>query len=96
MNRYVRNPNVVLRKIHSLYYLIDIKSNYRRDTHALPTLNEVGKVIWEMLDAPTDANAIKQKIKELFDVSSLPDGTVEADVDNYISALKDMGYVKNV
>lgn len=93
---FVSNQNIVLRKIHSLYYLVDIKCNYNSEGHAIPALNEVGKAIWESLAEPTKIDAVVKKIIELFDVSSVSESEIKSDVVNYISMLIKMGYVTNV
>ncbi len=96
MDTFVRNQDIVLRKVHSLYYLVDIKCNYNREGHAIPALNEVAKAIWESLAEPTKIDDVVKKIKELFDVSYVSESEIKSDVLNYISMLTKMGYITNV
>lgn len=96
MRQYVRNKNVVLRKIHSAYYLVDIKSNYNCYSHTLPALNEVGAVIWDTIASPATIEDIVEALKRIFDMSAVSDDEVESDVKEYISILSKMGYVSYV
>lgn len=96
MDVFIRNQDVVLREVHSLYYLVDIKCNYNSNGHSIPALNEVGKAIWESLSTPTKIDDIINKIKKLFDVTNISESEVKSDVENYISTLIKMRYVTNV
>ncbi len=96
MDKFVRNQNVVLRKIHSLYYLVDIKCNYNNGSHSIPALNEVGKVIWEALSEPVKIDNIVDEVIKTFDVSQISENEIKSDVENYISILIKMRYVTNV
>lgn len=96
MQRYVHSENVILREIHSVYYLIDIKCNYNSYSHTLPTLNEVGVAIWNAIASPATIEDIMKVLKETFDVSEVSDDEVEKDINEYISLLNKMGYVSYV
>ncbi len=91
-----RNNNIVLRNIHSLYYLVDIKCNYNNESHSIPTLNEVGKVIWESIEKPTKLDDVVKKVITSFDISGININDIKSDVIEYISLLIKMGYVENV
>jgi len=96
MDKFVRNQDIVLRKVHSLYYLVDVKCNYSSKGHSIPALNEVGKVIWESLANPTKIDNIVKEIITLFDVSKISESEIKADVESYILLLTKMRYVTNV
>ena len=96
MDMFIRKQDVILREIHGLYYLIDIKCNYNSDGHSIPTLNDVGKTIWESLEVPAQIDDIVEKITKLFDVSNVPKNEIRTDIENYILMLIQMGYVTNV
>lgn len=45
-----KNENIVARKIHDSYFLIDISDNYSYDKCALYEINETGMFIWDKID----------------------------------------------
>lgn len=94
--KYVAKPDVILRDIHSTYYLVDIKCNYRNDYHQLPVLDNVGKVIWEAITSPLSIEDIVKRVKAAFDVSNVSDTELRSDVSDYLLMLSSLGYVKNV
>lgn len=96
MERFIRKPDVVLRDIHSTYYLVDIKCNYRNDHHRLPVLDEVGKVIWETISSPSSIEDIVNQVKSSFDVADVSDSELRSDACEYLTALNSLGYIKNV
>ena len=94
--KYIRKPDIVLRDIHSTYYLVDIKCNYRNDYHRLPVVDEVGKVIWESLLNPLSVEEIIERVKASFDVAGVTESELHSDVSDYLLMLSSLGYVKNV
>lgn len=96
MDKFVRNQDIVLRKVHSLFYLVDIKCNYNSEGHSIPALNEVGKVIWESLKKPTEIDDIVKEIIKFFDVSNISESEIKSDVENYLSILLKMEFITNV
>ena len=94
--KFIRKQDVVLRDIHSTYYLVDIKCNYRNDYHRLPVLDEVGKLIWESLSCPLSLEDIVKIIKASFNVTNVSENELRSDISEYIFMLSSLGYVKNV
>ena len=94
--KYVAKPDVVLRDIHSTYYLVDIKCNYRNDYHRLPVIDEVGKVIWEALSSPMTIEDIAKRVKATFDITNVQESELRSDISEYLAMLSAIGYVKNV
>lgn len=53
-----KNENIVARKVHGSFFLIDISDNYFGDKCAIYEINETGMFIWDNIDG-------KRNIKEL-------------------------------
>lgn len=47
---YYRNSDIVARKIHGSFFLIDICDNYSGDRCSLYEINETGMFIWEQIN----------------------------------------------
>ena len=45
-----RSSDIVERKIHSTYFLVDITDNYSDDQCALYEINDIGSFIWNCID----------------------------------------------
>ncbi|MEW6676254.1 MAG: PqqD family protein [Nitrospirota bacterium] len=75
---FVKNTSVSYKLIGDELIIID---PYR---HKLLRLNDVGRVIWELLDGRHSMTQIIEKLKEEFDV---PMETIERDVSGFIGLL---------
>lgn len=49
-----KNENIVARKIHGSFFLIDISDNYSGDQCAIYEINETGMFIWEQINGDRD------------------------------------------
>ena len=49
-----KNENIVARKIHGSFFLIDISDNYSGDQCAIYEINETGMFIWEQINGARD------------------------------------------
>lgn len=59
-----KNPEIVRRKIHDSYFLIDITQNYLNDSCMLYEINEIGNFIWEQLEQRNNIEVIADKLFE--------------------------------
>ena len=65
---YVKNPDVVFRKIADEYILVPIRRKVG-DLESIYTLNEVSAKVWELIDGKNTVENIKDKICEDFEVN---------------------------
>ena len=65
---FLIKKNIVARKIHDSYFLIDICQKYLEDKCYLYEINEIGYFIWHELNRTSDINKV---------VSSLLDTIIE-------------------
>ncbi len=89
-----RNENIVARKIHDTFFLVDIKQNYINDKCMLFEINEMGYFIWSMLafteNIETLVDIIIKKIDEPIEKS-----IIFNDVKTFLNTLIMEGYVIN-
>ena len=64
---YKKSDAMVSRKIGDEFILVPIRQDVG-DLESIYTLNETAARIWELIDGKTQANEIKEKIVEEFDV----------------------------
>ncbi len=58
----VKNKNLVERKIHDTYFLIDITENYLDDKCSLYEINDIGDFIWRQLEISNEISDIVKAI----------------------------------
>jgi hypothetical protein len=80
---YRKNPDVVTRKIAGELFLVPIRGKVA-DMQRIFSLNPVGELIWESMDAQENLNDIRDKVVAHFDVSR---ETAMTDVEEFIAAL---------
>ena len=61
------------------------------DLDAIFTLNEVGSVVWQLVDTPTTVHAIVEEIARTFDV---PSDQAERDVVEFLGKLEEAGLIR--
>ena len=87
-----KNVNIVARKIHNTFFLVDIKQNYLNDKCSLYEINEMGYYIWNALDECDEivsiAKMIKEEVEDDIDIECIID-----DVSGFLGMLKKEGYV---
>lgn len=66
-----RKDNVILRKIHGSFFLVDIKDQYNDDRCSIFEINETGSFIW---------NAVKQSAT-LAEIASELQSSIADDID---------------
>ena len=97
MKTYIKNKNIVKRNIHEYAYLIDITENYLDEKCRLYEINQVGSIIWDLLDdyCNDQINEISRKIKSMI-IDDIPFEIIKNDVKDFLSLMKDEGFLKEV
>ena len=92
IKKYRTNPNIVLRKIHDIFYLIDIKANYYNDQCFLYEINEVGVFIWKHINEAQGiqdlARLLKQQITDDIGINILVE-----DIGEFVQVLYGEGFL---
>ena len=99
MNKYRRNENVVERNIHGAFYLIAIRDNYLDDKCRLYEINEVGDVIWNILDSSSEEESqIDCIVKYIIDliVDDVSYYVIKNDVESFIGSISKEGFLRVV
>ena len=60
----IKYINIVERKIHGSFFLIDISDNYAEDKCALYEINEVGSFIWNQIDGKRSLTDIAVELQK--------------------------------
>ena len=90
---YRQNKNVVIRKVHDTFFLIDITDNYMGDQCLLNEINEVGAFIWTELSDAKDIISIAEKLKVQLN-EEIEFEVLYNDVKEYIQYLLQLGLVE--
>jgi hypothetical protein len=86
---YIKDPNLVNRKIAGEMVLVPIRHNVG-DLACIYNLNEVGSRIWELTDGVSNVGRIRDKIVEEYEVT--PEDA-EADITEFLNQLEQVGAV---
>ncbi len=72
-----KQVNIISRKIHDTFFLIDITDNYAQDKCALYEINETGNFIWDHINGQNSINdiatALQHAIVDEIDLQILVD-----------------------
>ncbi len=92
---FIKNDNIVLRKIHGSFFLIDISDNYLEDKCSIFEINEIGKFIWDSMD---EYNTIEELVSTLQNVidDEIPYEELYSDVSEYMNDIVDKKFVLEV
>jgi hypothetical protein len=82
--RYQRNENFVFRRIEDETILVPIKDNVG-DMGSIYNLNEVGALVWELLDGQKTLHDIRDTVVAQFEVSTQE---AQADICEFINQLE--------
>ena len=86
---FVKDPNIVSRKIAGEVILVPIRKNVG-DLESIYTLNEVAARIWELIDGKKKVRDIHKVIIDEFDVAS---EEAERDIKNLLKQLAKIGAI---
>ncbi len=90
-----KKEGIVLRKIHGLYYLIDIKCNYTDDKCYLYETNEIGAFLWENLDRFPGAGALAHELWGQI-TDEVEEEVILADVRGYLKVLQAESFIEEI
>lgn len=90
---YKKNDNIVARRIHDTFFLINIKDNYWDEKCRLYELNEIGYLIWKKLDIHNDILGISVALIEGIDDEVEP-SIIYKDVKAFIELLVQEKFVE--
>jgi hypothetical protein len=88
------NQNIILRKIHDTFFLIDITQNYFNDKCTLYEINESVAFIWERLKSGQELNDIYSDFLNML-VSNEPVDEILSDLEEYVAILKANGFLED-
>ena len=88
-----KNTNIIARKIHDTFFLINIKDDYSDEKCRLYEINEIGYFIWNNI---SDGIRLEEVISLLLEaiVGDVDENQVRYDVKNYVASLVDMGFIE--
>jgi len=89
---FVKDPNIVSRKIADEIILVPIRQNVG-DLESIYTLNEVAARIWELIDGERKIEEIKDKIVEEFEVTP---AEAEKDLIELLQKLEKIEAIKKI
>ena len=88
-NTYQKDSNIVYRKIADEYILVPIRQQVA-DLNCIYTLNEIGALIWELIDGKSNIEQILKGITAVYDVEE------EAAKDDLISFISQLLKIKAI
>ncbi|GAH73156.1 unnamed protein product [marine sediment metagenome] len=89
MKFFIKNPNIVSRKIAGEVILVPIRKNVG-DLESIYTLNEVAARIWELIDGKRKIGEIEKVITDEFDITS---EKAERDIEDLLRQLVKIGAI---
>ena len=81
-----KNENVVARKIHGSYFLIDISDNYFNDKCALYEINETGFFIWNSINGARSVEDLVELLRNAI-IGDIDIQILHDDVIDFVDAL---------
>lgn len=97
MRNYRRNKNIVERKIHGASYLIDISDNYMDEKCHLYEMNDMGDIIWNIIDESSKVESqidyIVLHIKKMI-IDDIPYDVIRMDVESFFNSIKNEGFIE--
>jgi|SRR3989338_5117966 len=82
-NIYKKDSNIVYRRIANEYILVPIKQQVA-DLNCIYILNEIGALIWELIDGKSNIEKILKGVTAVYDVD---EGTAKDDIIFFINQL---------
>ena len=90
---FEKNENIVARKIHDTFFLINITDKYENDKCILYQINEIGFFIWNNIDGKNSSNDLADLIKSAIN-DEVDYQTILSDVSEFLSELNNNGFIK--
>ena len=92
-NMIQKNKNIIARKIHDSFFLINIKENYLDDKCRLYEINEIGDFIWRELDSATTIPEVVEGLLSVLE-EGVDCSVVYQDVEEFINTLLEEGFLE--
>jgi len=90
LDRYfIKDKNFVTRRIADETIIVPLRSKVA-DLDSIYTLNEVGTLIWELMDGQKNVNQIVESICNAYEVTT---EEAEKDTLNFLNSLKEAGLI---
>ena len=90
-----KSPNIVARKIHNSFFLIDITDNYSGDKCSIYELNNTGMFIWNNINDGCSIDSLARALHEAI-IDDVDYNVILNDVQEYINILTSNGFVSEV
>lgn len=90
---YIRNKNIVVRKILPSYFLVDITKCYNNEDEKMFITDEIGNAMWDSIaDGDVFEDVLNKFVIKLADVNDeAMITTIKNDLKEYLEALKRQG-----
>lgn len=95
---FVRNQDIVLRKVGSFYFLVDPKKSYNSEHENIFQTNEIGAAIWDLLKDHNDLTAMHKSLISMLadDVDAQMSEQIKEDILSFVLQLEQNGFVTEV
>ena len=90
---FLKNPKIVLRRIHNSFFLIDISDNYSNDSCSLFEINQIGAFIWDHIDGKRSADALTDIVVDAI-VDDVDRQIIFDDVCEFVESLISRNFVE--
>jgi Coenzyme PQQ synthesis protein D (PqqD) len=90
--RFIRNQEVVARKIEGELILVPIRSGVG-DLNSLYTLNEVGSVLWDFM---TEGHTLSEMVQRVCDEFEVTTAQARTDIEGFLDSLVEEKLVLSV
>lgn len=88
-----KKENIVARKIHNSFFLIDISDNYSGDTCAIYEINETGMFIWNNINGTRSTAELATLLKSAI-IDDIDYEILQADVIEFVDTLVMRNFVE--
>lgn len=88
-----RKDNVILRKIHGSYFLMDITDKYTNDRCVLFEINSIGAFLWDNISDIISINKLIEKLQSAI-IDEIDYNVLYQDVTEFIISLSDKKFVE--
>jgi len=87
---FAKEKDLVTRDIAGENIIVPIKGHVG-DLEGIFTLNEVGAMIWQLIDGQTTGRQLAEAVRDEYDVEA---AEAEQDVVDFLQSLEDVGLIK--
>lgn len=96
--RIIKKEEIVLRRVGEFFFLVDPKLSYNSEEESLFQTDEVGACIWNCIYDCDTVEIILAKVLQNFTDEKTPEfiGQVRLDLLDFLTVLKDNGFVSEV